>query len=46
MFKVVDIHTNETLITFDKRAKALKAARYLNEGFPVKHVGVRKERDD
>lgn len=46
MFTVVDLSTNETLLTFDKRAKALKAARYLNEWYPVKPVGVRKERDD
>lgn len=44
MFTVVDLSTNETLLTFDKRAKALKAARYLNEWAPDRHVGVKKER--
>lgn len=44
MFTVVDLSTNETLLTFDKRAKALKAARYLNEWAPDRRVGVKKER--
>lgn len=44
MFAVVDLSTNETLLTFEKRAKALKAARYLNEWAPDRRVGVKKER--
>lgn len=43
MFTVVDINTNEELLSFDKRAKALKAARYLNEWAPTRRVGVKKK---
>lgn len=42
MFTVVDLSTNETLLTFDKRAKACKAARYLNEWAPDRRVGVKR----
>lgn len=42
MFTVVDLSTNETLLTFTRRAHALKAARYLNEWAPNRRVGVKR----
>lgn len=44
MFKVIDLSNGKELLSFDKRAKARKAARYLNEWAPDRPVGVKKGR--